>query len=831
MRFGFFVLIVVAAVLLASQPFGRVAGRADAADTVRVFIQLPDRFRTSDWAEVRGLGGEPRYAFLQQNTISVEIPSSLLPVLERSQRFRAFRPVPTVAIAEDFLPWGVDHINAERVWGAGAGNVTGEDALNVVEGAYDGSGVRIAIIDTGIAPHPDLNVTGRATFVDGESADTDGHGHGTHVAGTAAARDNPASSSGTSILGVAPGADLLAVKVLSAAGSGSMDDVAAGILWAAENGADVINMSLVCTGTSTACNDSVMQGALQDATDAGVVIVAAAGNAGAGTNTVGWPAQDPRTIAVAATTSSNARASFSSTGPAVDIAAPGVEIFSTYPGTYATMSGTSMASPHVAGAAALLVDCGYSASQTRSLLLSTADDLGTSGTDTYYGAGLLDIDGAMADCVATPPSGGGSTAGTITEDFESGGFSGGEGWSADWSRGGSSSYTTVTTSSGPQAGTRHVLVRANASLTRRFSLAAYDDVSLTFWAKGYSWESGDGASVQVSTNGTSWTTVATFADGFDTNVYQQRQVSLDQWAGQGTVYLRILGQMSASTDYLYVDSIYIGGTGGSSLEPTLTNTPVTPTQTQQPTQTPTQTQQPTQTPTQTQQPTQTPTQTQQPTQTPTQTPTPTNTPPSGGGTISEPFDSTSWSGGSGWAAAWSRAGSTSYTTLTTSSSPQAGSRHLQVRANASLSRRFSLSGYGSATLTFWAKGYSWEFGDGGSVQISTNGSTWTTIASFTNGFDTNVYQQRQVSLNSWAGQGTVYLRILGQMSASTDYFYVDSITISAGSGGSGSGDGGGDEGDQEIDNVPEPTPTFTATPPDDDRPWYCVYWPDNADCQ
>jgi hypothetical protein len=336
----------------------------------------------------------------------------------------------------------------------------------------------------------------------------------------------------------------------------------------------------------------------------------------------------------------------------------------------------------------------------------------------------------------TPPSGGG---GYITEDFESGTWSGGSGWLADWSRAGSTSYTTITTSSGPQEGSRHVQVRYTASMTRQFSLTGYADATLTFWAKASSWESGDGAAVQVSSNGSNWTTVASFSNGFDTNVYEQRQVNLDQWAGQGTMYVRIQGQMSSSADYFYVDAITIAGSGGGGGgEPSPTPSP---------------------------------------SPTPTPTPTPTSPPGGGGGAITEDFESGTWSGGSGWSGDWSRLGSTSYTTITTSSGPQAGSRHVQVRYTASMTRTFSLSGYGSATLTFWAKASSWESSDGAAVQVSTNGSTWTTVASFSDGFDTNVYQQRQVNLSQWAGQGTVYLRIQGQMSSSADYFYVDSITI------------------------------------------------------
>jgi hypothetical protein len=154
--------------------------------------------------------------------------------------------------------------------------------------------------------------------------------------------------------------------------------------------------------------------------------------------------------------------------------------------------------------------------------------------------------------------------------------------------------------------------------------------------------------------------------------------------------------------------------------------------------------------------------------------------------ITEDFESGGWTGGTGWSNAWSPTGNAANIT---GSGPQAGSRHAEIRSNGSLTRTFSLTGYASATLTFWAKANSWEcsggfacyFGggtrDGASVQVSTNGSTWTTVATFTDGFDNNTYQQRQVNLNQWAGQGTVYLRILGQMNATEDYFYVDSITI------------------------------------------------------
>ena len=609
-----FLLLVVAGVLWASQPFSRPQ-QVDAADTVRVFVELTGGYQNSDWNEVRTIGAQPRHLFAAVGTISLDIPEYLIPVLERSRRVKVVRPVPLVAVVEDMLPWGIDTVDAERVWGGA------ENAVNVATGANSGAGVRVAVIDTGIAAHSDLNIVGGASFVAGVSSYNDGNGHGTHVAGTIAARDN-----GTGVLGIAPGANLLAVKVLSDSGGGYLDDVAAGIEWSTQNGARVINMSLSCSGSSL-CDDPVMNSAMQMAANAGVVIVAAAGNAGSGSNTVGWPAQSPLAIAVAATTSTNARASYSSTGPAVEIAAPGHEIFSTYlNGSFATMSGTSMAAPHVAGAAALLVNCGYSASQIRSVLTSTADELGTSGRDNLYGHGLLDVDQA-ASCGGgavqpPPPPTGGPTS--VTETFESGNWSGGTGWTAgSWTRSGSTSYSTVTTSSGPQSGSRHVQLRANAGITRTLNLSGMTNPTLTFWSKGSSWESSDRASVQVSTNGSSWTTLATYSNTSGYTTYQQRQFSLSQWAGQSTLYMRFLGQMSASSDYFYLDSITIAGGSGVASEPTPTHTPTpgnSPTATRTPTPVPSATATNTPRP-----PTATPT------RTPTPVPTATNTPSSGGG--------------------------------------------------------------------------------------------------------------------------------------------------------------------------------------------------------
>ncbi|HEX5367821.1 MAG TPA: S8 family serine peptidase, partial [Dehalococcoidia bacterium] len=514
---------------------------------------------------------------------------------------------------------------------------------NVGSGRNDGSGVTVAVVDTGIGPNSDLSVAGGTSFVSGVSSYNDDNGHGSHVAGIIAARDN-----GFGVIGVAPGASLLAVKVLDSTGSGYMDDVAAGVNWATAHGADVINMSLGCYTTPiSACDDPVLGDAVHNAAVANVVVVAAAGNScdascTSSTDNVGYPARYPDVIAVSAicgpTVTSYCRsadsiASFSSRGPDVEVAAPGDYIYSTYGSGYAYLSGTSMASPHVAGLAALVVACGYHGAAARSRIDGTAQDLGTSGRDSLYGYGVINAP-AAAPCAGS--GGGGSTPtptptattvnSTVTENWESNSWTGGTGWlGSSWTRAGSS--PTITTSSGPHDGTHHLMLRSNGSVTRTLSLSGYSGATLTYWAKAYSWESGDGASVQVSTNGSTWTTLQSFSNGQDDNAYHQYQVNLSAYGGDATVYLRFQGQMSATNDYFYVDSIGIARTGaGGTDTPTDTPTPTaTPTNTPPASATPTNT--PTKTPTPTATHTPTATATRTPTATPTATPTSTPSPP------------------------------------------------------------------------------------------------------------------------------------------------------------------------------------------------------------
>ncbi len=273
------------------------------------------------------------------------------------------------------VPWGITRIGAPMVHSIG----------------NTGAGVKVAIIDTGIDyNHPDLapNYKGGYDFCNEDDDPWDDRGHGTHCAGIAAAADN---SEG--VIGVAPDAWLYGLKMLDANGEGDLSDGIAAIEWCVDNGIDVASMSW------GAPNDPISQ-ALVDACDAayaaGLTMVAAAGNDGYGANTVNQPAILDTVIAVAATDQTDSWAYFSSTGPAVELAAPGMGILSTWPGGgYATYDGTSMACPHVTGVVALTIASGISSpSAIRDRLQKTAEDLGAPGWDEYFGYGLVRADWA-----------------------------------------------------------------------------------------------------------------------------------------------------------------------------------------------------------------------------------------------------------------------------------------------------------------------------------------------------------------------------------------------------------------------------------------------------
>ncbi len=260
-----------------------------------------------------------------------------------------------------------------------------------------GSGVKVAVIDTGVrSSHTDLSgrvLSGRDFVNPGTSAD-DENGHGTHVAGIIAANRNNRKG----IAGMAPSTKILPVRVLDRNGSGTSSDVANGIIYAADNGAKVINLSLESGMQSVA-----MSSAVQYAIGKNVLVVAAAGNSGCGLlgGGVRYPAGYSGVVGVGAVTKSIQKASYSSCGSHVDVVAPGSEIISTVTrgsvglgcsssADYCTLSGTSFAAPYTAAAGALAIaKRGWSQATVASRLQSTATDLSPSGRDSQTGSGLI----------------------------------------------------------------------------------------------------------------------------------------------------------------------------------------------------------------------------------------------------------------------------------------------------------------------------------------------------------------------------------------------------------------------------------------------------------
>lgn len=266
-----------------------------------------------------------------------------------------------------------------------------------------GTGVKVVVLDTGVEKtHADLSgrVSLMQNFTTGQPEDA--LGHGTHVSGILAGR-GMRDFSGNSAVGVSGDANLLMGKVCNDAGWCLEGDILAGMEWAAAQGAKVVNLSLGGGSFGAHCDDDPLARKANWLADQGIVVVAAAGNNAAG---VGTPACGSKVLAVGAVDAADVRASWSSYGQALDVMAPGVDILSAYsclaavgcPGTwYAWMSGTSMASPHVAGIAALLLGKydQLTASQVREIIVSSSQDLGTTGYDILYGYGRVDAEAAL----------------------------------------------------------------------------------------------------------------------------------------------------------------------------------------------------------------------------------------------------------------------------------------------------------------------------------------------------------------------------------------------------------------------------------------------------
>lgn len=281
---------------------------------------------------------------------------------------------------DQLVPWGVIRIGSEGAWQ----NVNGPRAS-------------VAVLDTGIdLDHPDLmaNIKGSINTINPELTAEDDNGHGTHVAGTIAALNNKLG-----VVGVAPKTKIYAAKTFSASGGGYLSDILEGLYWSMESQVDIVNMSF-----STPYDISSLRETIEMVDRAGILMVGSTGNR---RSRVGYPAAYESVIAVSASTEEDAFAWFANRGPEVNVAAPGMAIYSTHlNGGYASMAGTSMAAPHVAGVVSLLLstpvgssdvngDGKWNREEVVARLESTAEDLGYEGRDDYFGAGLVKADKAV----------------------------------------------------------------------------------------------------------------------------------------------------------------------------------------------------------------------------------------------------------------------------------------------------------------------------------------------------------------------------------------------------------------------------------------------------
>jgi len=316
----------------------------------------------------------------QQNKLEQH---ELIEAVEESIQYKAFDAPNDPLYSQQ---WNLEIIGAEHGWQEGSGE-----------------GITVAVLDTGVAPVQDLNpkyLKKGVSFVSGEPTSVDFNGHGTHVAGTIAQYTNNKYGAA----GIAPKASILPIKVLSKQGFGQSEWIASGIDEAVDQGADIINLSL--GGTSS----RVINVAIDKALQRNVIVIAAAGNTGK--KGVSSPAKRKGVIAVSATDRNDELAPYSSWGKEIFISAPGgnkkqphggiiQETVSGEKSDFLEFQGTSMATPHVSGAVAILLGTGVQPEEIPDVLKKSAYDLGTQGHDTKFGHGRLDLAAALST-TATP---------------------------------------------------------------------------------------------------------------------------------------------------------------------------------------------------------------------------------------------------------------------------------------------------------------------------------------------------------------------------------------------------------------------------------------------
>ncbi len=352
-----------------------------------VIIGFHQKPGPSEKALVHGAKGIIKRSYKLIPAVAATLPEEAIAQIKKSKDvayveedavFTAIEPLSGDEYAD---AWSVKHIGADIAHDSG----------------NKGAGVKVAVLDTGIDyNHEDLdkNFAGGRDFVfnDDDPFDDSWNSHGTHIAGIIAAEQN-----GIGVVGVAPEAELYAVKVLDGGGFGLLSWIISGIEWAVENNMDIVNLSL------QGRDSLALQDACANAYNAGVLLVAAAGNTYGGA--VGFPAAYDSVIAVTGTDEFDMRAYFSPVGPEVELSAPGMYILSTVSGSgYKSLSGTSQAAPHVAGTAALILSSEpqhlnaegiIDFTDVRQKLQMEASDLGDTGLDYIYGFGLVEASEAV----------------------------------------------------------------------------------------------------------------------------------------------------------------------------------------------------------------------------------------------------------------------------------------------------------------------------------------------------------------------------------------------------------------------------------------------------
>lgn len=583
-------LAILGLALLIALPVGAsvsfAATQPQNETSIKVFVHFADTPGKSEWGLIRAFGGTVTHSYSIIPAVAAEIPESAIQGLLHNPKITAIEEdhkveATTITYDAEYLnAWGVERIES------GVGH----------EAGYKGQGVKIGIIDSGINYlHPDLapNYKGGYDFYYYDLDPMDVYGHGTHVAGTACAADNDNgfASLKLGVVGVAPECELYSLRVLNEDGVGYESDIVSAIEWSLGREVtllpwgdtlgtttqgvrmDVVNLSL---GSSQAYSQASEQ-TFAEATSEGLIIVAAAGNsgnpAGKGTNTI-YPANYESVIAVGATKQGDGRASFSSTGPNVELVAPGESVYSTWNDNtgyydpqpvctgvledingdgqpdgecYKYGSGTSMASPHVAGVAALLIGSGLVhddnhngmiSDEVRALMQSTAIDLGASGRDDKYGFGLVNVSNALK---AVTPVSTGTLNGFVTDEsanpivgvvVTAGAYSAitdGTGYYlvSDIAVG---SYTVTASASGYSEGSSGATITENTATIVNFELAVAPIADISLVTAGYkvkglmkadlSWSGATSVNVDVYRNGVNITT--TTNDGTYTDNINQK---------------------------------------------------------------------------------------------------------------------------------------------------------------------------------------------------------------------------------------------------------------------------------------------------------------------